>query len=49
MDAYDEELSGSIDAWGEEQLAASPEWVPEHCVSIRQRLEGDSPSTRQGG
>ena len=37
MDAYGDELAGSIDAWGEEQLAASPEWASEHYVSILRR------------
>src|SRR5215203_1034191 len=47
MDSCYEELGGNMDAWVEEQLAASPEWAPEHYVSIRQRLEGDSPSADQ--
>ncbi|WP_168219584.1 hypothetical protein [Kitasatospora sp. MMS16-BH015] len=39
MDAYDEELGKSIDAWVEAELAASPEWGPEKYAGIRQRLE----------
>ncbi|MEU6013618.1 thioesterase domain-containing protein [Streptomyces sp. NPDC047515] len=36
-----------MDAWGEDQLAASPEWVPEHCVHIRQHREDGSPAAER--
>ncbi|MFF5106061.1 hypothetical protein [Streptomyces sp. NPDC000134] len=44
MDTYDEELTTSIDAWVEAELAASPEWGPEKYATIRQHLE-DSATT----
>ncbi len=49
MDTYDERLGRDIDAWVEDQLAASPEWAPEQYASIRQYLVGDTPSIGQGG
>ncbi|RPE32889.1 hypothetical protein EDD38_1159 [Kitasatospora cineracea] len=49
MDTYDERLRKDIDAWVEEQLAASPEWGPEKYLTIRQHLEGDTPSAGQDG
>ncbi len=49
MDTYDEELDGNIDAWVQEHLRASPEWAPERYVSIRQHVEGDTPSAGQDG
>jgi hypothetical protein len=39
MDTYDERLGEDIDAWVEDQLAASPEWALEQYVSIRKHLE----------
>ncbi|WP_188303151.1 hypothetical protein [Streptomyces sp. CBMA123] len=44
MDTYDEQLGRDIDAWVEEQLAASPKWAPERYAAIRQHLEGSEPA-----
>ncbi|MFE9425310.1 hypothetical protein ACFYNO_20325 [Kitasatospora sp. NPDC006697] len=44
MDTHDEQLGRDMDAWVEEQLAASPAWSPERYASIRQRLEGSEPA-----
>ncbi|WP_197085344.1 hypothetical protein [Saccharothrix sp. ST-888] len=43
MDTYDERLGQDIGAWAEDQLASSPEWVPEQYAGMRQRLEGTPP------
>ncbi|MEU8783078.1 hypothetical protein [Streptomyces sp. NPDC048637] len=45
MDTYDEQLGRDIDAWVEDQPAASPE----RYASIRQHLEGDLPAVDQEG
>ncbi|WP_328957991.1 hypothetical protein [Kitasatospora purpeofusca] len=42
METYDERLGRYIDAWVEDQLAASPGWAPEQYASIRRYLEGGS-------
>ncbi|MFJ2767609.1 hypothetical protein [Streptomyces sp. NPDC087300] len=42
MDTQDDQVGGEIDAWGADQLAASPEWAPEQYVHVRSCLEGDS-------
>lgn len=49
MDTYDKELGQEIDAWVQDQLAASPEWAPEVYVSILQHLETDAPTLHQSG